>query len=131
MEGGASRARLAGHAHPRRLHPADKAASRGASRQVRATGHGPAPAGPGQRASAPADSSYPAQTAHPGTSPDTDIRRPRADIEGVSMQYKTTTPHHRPQPGTGHSHLVVFRDQSAGLRYLTRSERTSEHTTTW
>lgn len=47
------------------------------------------------------------------------------------MQYKTTTPHHRPQPGTGRSHLVVFRDQSAGLRYLTRSERTSEHTTTW
>ena len=28
-------------------------------------------------------------------------------------------------------HLVVFRDQSAGLRYLTRSTRTSEHTTTW
>ena len=47
------------------------------------------------------------------------------------MQYKTTTPHHRTQPGTGRSHLVVFRDQSAGLRYLTRSERTSEHTTTW
>ncbi|MGO1198403.1 MAG: hypothetical protein ACTMKY_00720 [Dermabacteraceae bacterium] len=34
---------------------------------------------------------------------------------------------HSPQQ----SHLVVFRDQSAGLRYLTRSERTSEHTTTW
>lgn len=33
---------------------------------------------------------------------------------------------HRPQP-----RLVVFRDQSAGLRYLTRSSRTSEHTTTW
>ncbi|GAA1486674.1 50S ribosomal protein L31 [Brachybacterium fresconis] len=26
---------------------------------------------------------------------------------------------------------VVFRDQSADLRYLTRSTRTSEHTTTW
>lgn len=35
-------------------------------------------------------------------------------------------PTHRPQP-----HPVVFRDQSAGLRYLTRSTRTSEHTTTW
>lgn len=34
--------------------------------------------------------------------------------------------HHRPQP-----HLVVFRDQSAGLRYLSRSARTSEHSTTW
>ncbi len=34
--------------------------------------------------------------------------------------------HHRPQP-----HLVVFRDQSAGLRYLSRSTRTSEHSTTW
>jgi large subunit ribosomal protein L31 len=34
--------------------------------------------------------------------------------------------HHRPQ-----SHLVVFRDQSAGLRYLSRSTRTSEHSTTW
>ncbi|MFD4008496.1 hypothetical protein ACFWQK_12315 [Brachybacterium paraconglomeratum] len=33
---------------------------------------------------------------------------------------------HRPQP-----HLVVFRDQSAGLRYLSRSTRTSEHSTTW
>jgi large subunit ribosomal protein L31 len=32
----------------------------------------------------------------------------------------------RPQP-----HLVVFRDQSAGLRYLSRSTRTSEHSTTW
>lgn len=26
---------------------------------------------------------------------------------------------------------VVFRDQSADVRYLTRSTRTSEHTTTW
>lgn len=34
--------------------------------------------------------------------------------------------HHRPQPD-----LVVFRDQSAGLRYLSRSTRTSEHSTTW
>lgn len=34
--------------------------------------------------------------------------------------------HDRPQP-----HLVVFRDQSAGLRYLSRSTRTSEHSTTW
>ena len=34
--------------------------------------------------------------------------------------------HHRPQP-----HLVVFRDQSAGLRYLSRSTRASEHSTTW
>ncbi|MGO1225638.1 MAG: hypothetical protein ACTMII_08790 [Brachybacterium sp.] len=45
------------------------------------------------------------------------------------MQYQTMNPEHRmqsPQP-----HLVVFRDQSAGLRYLTRSTRTSEHTTTW
>ena len=41
------------------------------------------------------------------------------------MQY-TTHRSHSPQ-----THLVVFRDQSAGLRYLTRSERTSEHTTTW
>ena len=41
------------------------------------------------------------------------------------MQH-TTHRTHSPQ-----SHLVVFRDQSAGLRYLTRSERTSEHTTTW
>ena len=47
------------------------------------------------------------------------------------MQYKTTTPQHRPHADKGSSHLVVFRDQSAGLRYLTRSERTSEHTTTW
>ena len=34
--------------------------------------------------------------------------------------------HHRPQPRP-----VVFRDQSAGLRYLSRSTRTSEHSTTW
>ena len=34
--------------------------------------------------------------------------------------------HHRPQ-----SRPVVFRDQSAGLRYLTRSTRTTEHSTTW
>lgn len=34
--------------------------------------------------------------------------------------------HRRSQP-----HLVVFRDQSAGLRYLSRSTRTSEHSTTW
>ena len=46
------------------------------------------------------------------------------------MQYKTTN-HHRPQTDQTRSHLVVFRDQSAGLRYLTRSTRTSEHTTTW
>lgn len=26
---------------------------------------------------------------------------------------------------------VVFRDQSAGVRFLTRSARTSEHSTTW
>lgn len=38
----------------------------------------------------------------------------------------TRRQHHRPQP-----HLVVFRDQSAGLRYLSRSTRTSEHSTTW
>lgn len=38
----------------------------------------------------------------------------------------TRNQHHRPQP-----HLVVFRDQSAGLRYLSRSTRTSEHSTTW
>ncbi|MGP9538323.1 hypothetical protein ACT3SP_09935 [Brachybacterium sp. AOP43-C2-M15] len=41
------------------------------------------------------------------------------------MQYNDHR-QHSPQ-----SHLVVFRDQSAGLRYLTRSHRTSEHTTTW
>ncbi|ATG55951.1 hypothetical protein CFK41_15070 [Brachybacterium ginsengisoli] len=29
------------------------------------------------------------------------------------------------------THLVVIRDQSAGLRYLTRSRRTSALTTTW
>ncbi|APX34959.1 hypothetical protein BH708_15565 [Brachybacterium sp. P6-10-X1] len=29
------------------------------------------------------------------------------------------------------SRTVVFRDQSADLRYLTHSTRTSEHTTTW
>ena len=46
------------------------------------------------------------------------------------MQYQTTN-HHRPQADQARSHLVVFRDQSAGLRYLTRSTRTSEHTTTW
>lgn len=40
----------------------------------------------------------------------------------------TTARHqtHRPQPRP-----VVFRDQSAGLRYLSRSTRTSEHSTTW
>ncbi|HEX7351140.1 hypothetical protein [Brachybacterium sp.] len=42
------------------------------------------------------------------------------------MQYTDTTTPHRPQ-----SHLVVFRDQSAGLRYLTRSTRTSDLSTTW
>lgn len=42
------------------------------------------------------------------------------------MQYTDSNTAHRQQ-----SHLVVFRDQSAGLRYLTRSTRTSEHTTTW
>lgn len=47
------------------------------------------------------------------------------------MQYQTTNSHHRPQTDQAQSHLVVFRDQSAGLRYLTRSHRTSEHTTTW
>lgn len=47
------------------------------------------------------------------------------------MQYQTTNHHHRPQADQTRSHLVVFRDQSAGLRYLTRSTRTSEHTTTW
>lgn len=47
------------------------------------------------------------------------------------MQYKTTNHHQRPHSDTSRAHLVVFRDQSAGLRYLTRSERTSEHTTTW
>lgn len=42
------------------------------------------------------------------------------------MQY---TDHRSPDPTQ--QHLVVFRDQSAGLRYLTRSTRTSEHSTTW
>ncbi len=42
------------------------------------------------------------------------------------MQYTD----HR-HPDSPQQHLVVFRDQSAGLRYLTRSTRTSEHTTTW
>ena len=42
------------------------------------------------------------------------------------MQYNDSNTTHRQQP-----HLVVFRDQSAGLRFLTRSTRTSEHTTTW
>lgn len=51
------------------------------------------------------------------------------------MQY---TDHRSPDPQSTRSqtsrpqqHLVVFRDQSAGLRYLTRSTRTSEHSTTW
>lgn len=42
------------------------------------------------------------------------------------MQHTDSHTRHHQQP-----HLVVFRDQSAGLRYLTRSTRTSEHTTTW
>ena len=42
------------------------------------------------------------------------------------MQYNDSNTQHHQQ-----AHLVVFRDQSAGLRYLTRSTRTSEHTTTW
>lgn len=37
----------------------------------------------------------------------------------------------RSQAKSPQQHLVVFRDQSAGLRYLTRSTRTSEHSTTW
>ncbi|AXK46989.1 hypothetical protein [Brachybacterium saurashtrense] len=41
------------------------------------------------------------------------------------MKYTDTT-RRSPQ-----QHLVVFRDQSADLRYLARSARTSEHTTTW
>lgn len=44
------------------------------------------------------------------------------------MQY---TDHRTSSPQASQAPLVVFRDQSAGLRYLTRSERTSEHTTTW
>ncbi|ATG50181.1 hypothetical protein CFK38_00580 [Brachybacterium vulturis] len=39
------------------------------------------------------------------------------------------TDHRRPD--RAQQPLVVFRDQSAGLRYLTRSTRTSEHSTTW
>lgn len=38
---------------------------------------------------------------------------------------------HPSQAHPSQAHLVVFRDQSARLRYLTRSTRTSEHTTTW
>lgn len=38
---------------------------------------------------------------------------------------------HRQKHPRHQSHLVVFRDQSAGLRYLSRSTRTSEHSTTW
>ena len=45
------------------------------------------------------------------------------------MQHTNTESQHRQQSHL--THLVVFRDQSAGLRYLTRSPRTSEHTTTW
>lgn len=41
------------------------------------------------------------------------------------MQYNDTTTKSPQQ------HLVVIRDQSAGLRYLTRSDRTSQHSTTW
>ena len=36
--------------------------------------------------------------------------------------------HPKPAP---QAHPVVFRDQSAGLRYLSRSTRTSELSTTW
>lgn len=46
------------------------------------------------------------------------------------MQYNDIR-HPDRQPTRSPQHLVVFRDQSAGLRYLTRSARTSEHTTTW
>lgn len=45
------------------------------------------------------------------------------------MQHQTKNHEHHVQ--SPQSHLVVFRDQSAGLRYLTRSTRTSVHTTTW
>lgn len=48
------------------------------------------------------------------------------------IDHRTHSPQSHPtQAHPSPSQLVVFRDQSARLRYLTRSHRTSEHTTTW
>src|SRR5699024_6807571 len=82
------------------------------------------PVGPHRGPSAPTLRHGP--TSRPPALPDPDITSALRRHRRRTMQYNDSNTTHRQQP-----HLVVFRDQSAGLRFLTRSTRTSEHTTTW
>src|SRR5699024_6359456 len=77
------------------------------------------------RGPAPADFRH-RRTSRPPALPDPDITSALRRHRRRTMQYNDSNTTHRQQP-----HLVVFRDQSAGLRFLTRSTRPSEHTTTW